>query len=244
MTAPALSQPPHAKLEGGVWLPETETHFVEWMRHSKRARVIEGKRTYQHHKVEAEMLHQPKDRRRVALDIGAHVGLWAMWMVWMFDFVEAFEPVPLFYDIFPFNVDMECCTLHLHALGDAPGTISITVPREQTGGAHVTARDPVNVKYNPSGKSDTWHEIPVVTLDSLHFETVDFIKIDVEGWEPRVLRGGEAMIRTCRPNIIVECKGNDTAYGEARNAAVTLLESWGMRQLQVISGDFIMGWPT
>ena len=101
----------------------------------------------------------------------------------------------------------------------------------------------MNVKYNPKGESYTWAGIEVVTLDSLEFETVDFIKIDVEGWEPRVLRGGEQTIKRCRPNIIVECKGNDTAYGEARNAAVTLLESWGMRQLQVLSGDFIMGWP-
>ena len=238
-----MTQPPHAKLEGGVWLPETETHFVDWMRNSKRARTIDGKRTYQYHKLEAAMRHQPKDRRGVALDIGGHVGLWAMWMVRLFDHVEAFEPVPLFYDIFPFNVDMERCTLHLHALADAPDTISITVPLEQTGGAHVSARNPVNVKYNPAGESDTWHGIKVVTLDSLEFEAVDFIKIDVEGWEPKVLRGGEKTIRHHKPNIIVECKGNDTAYGEARNAAVTLLESWGMRQLQVLSGDFIMGWP-
>ena len=237
-----MTQPPHAKLEGGVWLPETDTHFIDWMRNSKCARMVDGKRTYQYHKLEAAMRHQPKDRRGVALDIGAHVGLWAMWMVRLFEHVEAFEPVPLFYDILPFKVDMTRCTPHLHALGDEAGTISITVPLEQTGGAHVATRKPVNVKYNPKGESYTWAGIEVVTLDSLAFESVDFIKIDVEGWEPRVLRGGEQTIKRCRPNIIVECKGNDTAYGEARNAAVTLLESWGMRQLQVLSGDFIMGW--
>ncbi len=26
-----MTQPPGAKLVGGVWLPESEVHFVEWM---------------------------------------------------------------------------------------------------------------------------------------------------------------------------------------------------------------------
>ena len=239
---PPPSTPPGAKLVGGVWLPATETHFVDWMMTSKRARVVDGKRTYQYHKLEAALAHQPPERRRVALDIGAHVGLWAMWLTRDYDRVEAFEPVPLFAGILPFNVDMARCTLHRTALGAEAGTISIVVPLEQTGGAHVAARAPVNVKYNPAGETDTWHAIEVVTLDSLDFPTVDFIKIDVEGWEPQVLRGAKETIRRCRPNIVVECKGNDTAYGETRDAAKTLLESWGMKPLQVLSGDWIMGW--
>ncbi len=166
-----------------------------------------------------------------------------MWMVRLFDHVEAFEPVPLFSNILPFNVDMERCSLHRLALGKEPGTISMTVPLETTGASHVADRGSDNEKFDSNGEMDLVLGIEVITLDSLAFETVDFIKIDVEGWEPKVLRGGEATINRCRPNIIVECKGNDTAYGEARNAAVTLLESWGMRQLQVLSGDFIMGWP-
>lgn len=239
---PPPSTPPGAKLVGGVWLPATETHFVDWMMTSKRARVVDGKRTYQYHKLEAALAHQPPERRRVALDIGAHVGLWAMWLARDYDRVGAFEPVPAFAGILPFNVDMARCTLHRTALGAEPGTISIVVPLEQTGGAHVAARAPVNVKYNPAGETDTWHAIEVVTLDSLDFPTVDFIKIDVEGWEPQVLRGAKETIRRCRPNIVVECKGNDTAYGETRDAAKTLLESWGMKPLQVLSGDWIMGW--
>ncbi len=232
--------PPHSKLWAGVWLPDTEAHLVDWMRNSKHARRVDDKRTYQYHKLEAAMRHQPKGRRDVALDIGAHVGLWSMWMIWMFGHVEAFEPVPWFADIFKFNVDLERCSLHRQALGDKPGTISMAVPLKSTGASHVADRESVNEKFD--GRIDLVHDIEVVTLDSLEFETVDFIKIDVEGWEPRVLRGGEETIKRCRPNIIVECKGNDTAYGETRNAAVTLLESWGMRQLQVLSGDFIMGW--
>ncbi len=237
-----VDTPPNAKSLGGVWLPETEVHLIDWMRRAKGAKKVDGKRTYQYLKLEAAMNHQPKDRRDVALDIGAHVGLWAMWMVYLFDHVHAFEPVPLFNEILPYNVDMQRCTLHTVAVGEKAGTIAMKVPLESTGASHVADdRSAVNEKFD--GETDTWHGIPVITIDSLEFEAVDFIKIDVEGWEPKVLRGGEETIRHCKPNIIVECKGNDTAYGEAKNAAIDLLKSWGMRQRQVLAGDFIMGWP-
>lgn len=45
---------------------------------------------------------------------------------------------------------------------------------------------------------------PVVTLDSLGIEGVNWIKIDVEGGELHVLQGAEETIRRCRPRVIVE----------------------------------------
>ena len=35
-------------------------------------------------------------------------------------------------------------------------------------------------------------------------ETVDFIKIDVDGYEVPVLEGGQAMLRRCRPTLLME----------------------------------------
>ena len=232
------------KLVGGVWLPESETHFEAMMlRNGKRTRVVDGKHTYQYHKLEAALRHQPADRRRVCLDIGGHVGLWAMWLTGAFDVVHAFEPVPAHAALFERNVDMGKAKLHRVALGRESGSISITVPLEQTGGAHVATRggNPGG-KYNPGGASETWHGVPMVTLDSLGIEDVDLIKIDVEGFELPVIDGGRETIGRWRPNIVIEQKGNEAAYGEPRDAAVARLKSWGMKDLLVISGDHIMGW--
>ncbi len=237
-----MREPANAKLVGGVWLPATETHFKDWMMTSKRARVVEGKRTYQYHKLEAALCHQPKARRRLCLDIGAHVGLWAMWLTREFARVESFEPVPAIAEIYPVNVDMSKATLHRVALGKAAGSVSITVPLTQTGNAHVAipGRHP-GTKYGGDA-ADTWHAVPMRTLDSFGLEDVDFVKIDVEGFERAVLEGGERTIRTWRPNIVIEQKGNEAAYGEPRDAALALLKSWGMKPLAVLSGDWIMGW--
>ncbi len=243
MPEPVPSTPPGAKRVGGVWLPETERHFVDWMENSKRARVVDGKRTYQYHKLEAALRHQPENRRRLCLDIGAHVGLWAMWLARAFVRTEAFEPVPAFAEIFPHNVDMTRGTLHRVALGAAPGTVRITVPLEQTGNAHIAiAGQHPGTRYGSGEAVDTWHAVPLVTLDSFGLEGVDFIKIDVEGFELAVLEGGAATIRRDRPHIVIEQKGNEAAYGEPRDAARKLLESWGMKPLEVLSGDWIMGW--
>lgn len=205
-----MNEPRHAKLVGGVWLPKTEVHFEDMMLHNrKRTRVVAGKHTYQYHKIEAVLHHQPAARRRVYLDIGAHVGLWAMWLTEAFAFVHSFVPVPL----------------------------------QQTGGAHVaTPGANTGAKYNPEEKSETWHGVPMVTLDSLNIADVDLIKIDVEGYELPVIEGRRETIARWRPNIIIEQKGNEAAFGEPRNAAVNRLKDWGMREIQVISGDHIMGW--
>lgn len=46
--------------------------------------------------------------------------------------------------------------------------------------------------------------VPVFTLDGLSLPNVDVLKVDVEGAEYRVLRGGEALLTRSRPAIISE----------------------------------------
>lgn len=45
----------------------------------------------------------------------------------------------------------------------------------------------------------------MLTLDSYRFPRVDWLKIDVEGAEERVLLGAQETIARCRPRVIVEC---------------------------------------
>jgi hypothetical protein len=86
-------------------------------------------------------------------------------------------------------------------------------------------------------------ETEVVTLDSLNFEVVDYMKIDCEGFEYRVLQGAEQTVKRCRPIVVVEQKPHD-AYADqyGQYEAIALLESWGMRKLDQVKDDWIMGW--
>ena len=249
-----MNQPEAVNIDG-VWMPFTETHLVEMMtRNPKGVRYIDGKPTYQYKKLEFAV--EQCKQRRIALDIGGHVGLWSMWLVRMFEHVHAFEPVPLHRKLFELNVDMERATLHPIALGEKEGTVDIEVPLETTGNAHVAiGRRHSGTRHvqNPDAQMVA-SGVPMHTLDSylceVHYdcggsgmpECIDFIKIDVEGFERAVIAGGEDIIRRNRPVIVVEQKGNEDNYGEQRDAAATLLQSWGARAVKVMAGDWVFVW--
>ena len=233
--------PARAELVGGVWLPAGEEHLRNMLlRHSKTG-PVEGKATYQLHKLRAAMAHQPGDRRRVCLDIGAHVGLWSMHLAKRFAQVHAFEPVPHHADLFPHNVAAETVTLHRLALGHRSGSVSLAVSPASTGDSQVLEGQ---VRRNGADAAcDIWHGVEMRTLDSFGFAQVDFIKIDVEGYELPVVEGGRETIRRCRPHMVLEQKGKEAAFGQARDAALDELRALGMRPLaKPISGDWILGW--
>ena len=66
---------------------------------------------------------------------------------------------------------------------------------------------------------------PVVTLDSLELPACHVIKIDVEGFEPQVLRGAQATIMRHRPVLYVE---NDRAQNQQE--VISLIDELGYRQ--------------
>jgi len=46
--------------------------------------------------------------------------------------------------------------------------------------------------------------IDIRSLDSFHLQAVDFMKIDVEGFEADVLKGSAATIQRCKPVVMIE----------------------------------------
>ena len=233
-----------SQLVGGVHLPVTELHLADMMvRNGSKTRFVDGLATYQYAKLEAALAHVTN--RRLAIDIGGHVGLWSMWLVKEFDRVVAFEPVPEHADLFLLNVDMTKCELRRMALGDHKDVVDMEIPLETTGNAHVAIgkRHP-GTRHVPNPDAQrVVHGVEVKTLDSLAgLDDVGFIKIDVEGFERPVVQGGKELICRAKPIIIVEQKKNESAYGHEEDAARKLLESWGMKPIKVMAGDWIMGW--
>lgn len=232
------------KLVGGVWLPASEVHLEDMMlRNPKGLRFVDGKATYQFRKLERALEFVPKGRRRVALDVGGHCGLWSMHLVNEFAHVHAFEPVPLHRELYGRNVQGENYTLHAVAIGESAGTVDIQIPLETTGNAHIAIAgqhpgthgvEHPDLQYVVSG-------VPLRTLDSFDFADVDFIKIDVEGLERAVVAGARETILRCKPVIIVEQKKNEKAYGDEEDAAAKLLLSWGLKKYDCLSGDWILG---
>lgn len=213
---------------GGVWLPASETHLVDWMR--KRNHVVNGKLTYQYHKLEAALSFVKPGSFRTAIDVGGHCGLWSMHLVSRFARVVAFEPVEAHRECFERNVpgiEEGKCILVPVALGEKDDSVSIHTAETSSGDSWV------------SGKGD----IPMKRLDPFGFDDVDFMKLDCEGYELFALRGGEETIKRCKPCIIVEQKPNRAEkFGLERTQAVTYLQSLGAKLRKEIGGDYILSW--
>ena len=170
-------------------------------------------------------------KRGTALDIGANVGLWSRDLVKHFAQVVAFEPVAIFRECLEKNVTGANFVVSPFALGDQDTQATMIITKGNTGHSHL---DPTKM-----GTGD----VQVVRLDNLNMSNIDYVKIDCEGYEYRVLKGAEQTVKRCRPVVVVEQKPHD-AYSKdyGQFAAVTLLQEWGMIKLDQVKDDWIMGW--
>jgi FkbM family methyltransferase len=148
-------------------------------------------------------LVNPGDR---VFDIGANIGFHTMWLsklVGAAGEVLAFEPVRYLYDALVKSIsenqfDDRCQAINC-AVSDASGTGLIRHAPETTnfGGAHLT-RD----------RADDNHAYETIQLRTLSEFISDkrcsFIKIDTEGSEAKVLRGGGDLLRRDRPVVFAE----------------------------------------
>jgi FkbM family methyltransferase len=209
------------------YFPAHEKHLQGWMQ--KVAKRVDGRLTYQYHKYEAALSYCKQ--RRMACDIGAHVGLMSFWMARDFQHVVSFEPVLLHRECFALNVPNPNVTVHTCALGPEAGRVSLSTQNGSSGDTHVT------------GDGD----IAMRTLDSFGIEELDFLKIDVEGYEIKVLQGAFDTLRRCRPCVMVEQKphtpgGQKHLMAGDPHPAVDYLRGMGAYLRTAISGDYILSW--
>jgi FkbM family methyltransferase len=152
--------------------------------------------------------HQLKPGNR-ALDIGANIGYLTHVMaqsVGETGQVVSFEPHPVLYERLAKSVaenGLSQCKLHNLALGDAEKTGELVFGLDQ---ANFGTSQLLNTAA-ASGISTC--SVPVRRLDDIldPAEHVDFIKIDVEGNEPLVIRGASEFLRAQRPVIMSEILG-------------------------------------
>lgn len=209
----------------GIWLPAGDTHFEKMFSQFPK---VNGKATYQHDELQACLKHCVN--RRVAVDIGAHVGLWSIYLCDYFSQVVAFEPV--FVECLYRNLEGNTnTTVHNIALSDHSGTVEMEVAKNNSGATHIARQQ--------TGKGKL---IPEARLDDYHLEQVDLIKVDVEGSEYPVLCGARETLLRAKPVVIFERKGHDVStYGVSRDC-VEYLRSLGAHVLQELKKDIIMGW--
>jgi len=124
----------------------------------------------------------------VAVDIGANLGLHTVSLSRAAKTVHAFEPNPLLLPALRRTLAQHPnVVLHECAVGERNGTISL-VAGEDHSMAQVAAGN----------------DLPIRRLDDVLSGPVDFMKIDVEGYEVNAFRGAERILCENHPLIVFE----------------------------------------
>jgi FkbM family methyltransferase len=123
---------------------------------------------------------------RVCLDIGSNIGQWTRPLAKRFESVVCFEPNPNFRECFNKNIDDNNVVLWPMGLSDKE--------HKAKQGFNST------VLQNEEG------EIHCRTLDSFGLTNVDFVKIDVDGFEIPLLNGAKQTLIKNNPVINIEMK--------------------------------------
>jgi FkbM family methyltransferase len=148
------------------------------------------------------------------VDVGANIGYYLLLfesVVGPEGSIDCFEPEPDNLVELERNVRGNRFTnvrVHPMAVGARAGTVSL--------------RRGMNAALDDQGDLTA----PIGCLDELVTPPVDFVKIDVEGYEGHVLAGATRLLSACRPTLFVEIHPGFLAAPYTVDAIVSTLSSW------------------
>ena len=147
------------------------------------------------------------------LDVGANIGMFSMSYASIFEGAEihCFEPVPFIYNYLKRNLEINPNLnnrVHTHNFGMSNCVerqqLSIPVPRQ-----HERYSKDLDIRlYSVLGQGEEKFDAQFTLIDhwvdDFQIRTVDFIKIDVEGYEYSVLEGATKTLHSFKPVVMFE----------------------------------------
>ena len=191
----------------GIAIIEEDTHICKWVKESGRL---------DHDQNMLPLIGKYLKEGDTVIDIGAYIGdhtIYYSKKVGPTGKVLAFEPNKEAFECLNYNLgqynNTQCYNL---AVGEKVGKISIDDSCVNKGMAHIKEGN----------------DIDVITLDLVSLTSLNFIKIDCEGFEIEVLKGAKNTINHFKPIMLIEI--NDATlnrYGKDRKEVFELLDSYG-----------------
>lgn len=200
------------------WIPDIEVHFPKVLKKNFKACGIAE---YQF-QIRNEAMKYIKNFDR-CVDVGANLGLWSKPLCKLFNHVISFEPLDFAFECLEENTKGENITLNQFALGNTNDKIDMIVTDLNTGRSHVDV--------NSLGKGS----IEIKKMDNLNLPYFSFIKLDCEGYEAEVLKGGMDTIKEYKPVIVTE---DHNAVSETQDILVSL----GLKKVYSFKKDHLYIW--
>lgn len=204
----------------GWYLPDTDTDFDRWL--------LDGTYQKQQRDTILRFLKMQDIQFENCIDVGAHVGFWLKDLCKRFKNVYAFEPISDVRECLVKNITDKNYTLFPFALGNENKTTKVNYIPEATGNTYIS--DEGN------------REIELKRLDDLELPKIEYIKIDAEGYEIEVLKGGKNLIEKYKPFIHVEVKGKVLVkQGLTNDDIVNYFDSINYKRLLSVSSEHVYG---
>jgi FkbM family methyltransferase len=149
-----------------------------------------------------------KNEKVNIVDIGANVGLYSLYAKYLPNSqFYSYEPYKFTYDLLNENIKLNNITnvnTYNIGLGDKKGKTILNVCLSNDG-LNTMGTNPL--RFNDISSI----EVEIDTLDNIFYNNnikVDYIKIDTEGYEYNILKGGEKTIKKYKP--IIQLEYNET----------------------------------
>lgn len=141
------------------------------------------------------------EQNDVVVDCGAHLGLFSIWGATQGKQVYSFEPSKGIIPYLHKNISLYNNIVHIPKAVGEKEDCKFFSECYFSCGSHLSSID-----INKSCLLKEQYQIEVINIDS-YFENqrIDFLKIDVEGYEQEVIKGAKATILRDSPKIAVAC---------------------------------------
>ena len=152
---------------------------------------------------------------RTSIDIGANIGLWAKDLSNFFDKTICFEPNSNCIDCLKKNVNLDKSQIFNVALGSKKSELNLITPTYPGGSSFINkTKTGINENgttiYGQFNSDVPKQKVLVKTLDEYNLTEIDFIKIDVQGFELEVLKGAKETLVQNNPIVCIEEDENNT----------------------------------
>lgn len=172
------------------------------------------------------------NKNSISMEVGSHIGTLTVMLSKLTKKVYAFEPVKDSYDLLIKNLTLNNCNnveTFEAAVGNEVGITNIEWVGDNNSGATVLKGGDVVINDELKTPSMPNSNVKLVTIDSLNINELDYLKVDVEGFEENVIDGALKTIKKCQPLIIIECmedysKGTRMKDNTIRNKFKYLLD--------------------
>jgi FkbM family methyltransferase len=163
-----------------------------------------------------------------AADIGANIGNHSLFFRRYYPKVFSFEPNPRTYKLLSLNAELlDNIVCFNFGLSDSARGAFLNINTSNIGGSHLSADE--------TYRSNLQQEIRLETLDGVAESfggRLGLVKIDVEGHELAVLKGGKALLERDKPVILFEQQIENFSNGQS--LVYEYLKSIGYKKFAIV----------